>query len=293
MDERLQKYSFLENPKYGYEQTYNSWNCYWGLKLHFTTEHYDLFKYGGKTRMSSKEQMDKYFSKRERNGNWCPERTVLYRVGKNLHRQSGYDSGFFDCYSFFIHQFINGVTNLHDMDTDDWECSLRKKHGVMNQETIDQYQDHDPHYGNHDFDKESWDVWKNRVSIGGGGWKSDFTRNVEEIVSETDTFDELFEVRHINHPKIFKLYLYKTISIETMILLNSVLGFVPNLDKKLVDPVWKDFKFLFDKYRPIYSWMMTRSDEWFQHITHRREHPYLGTDVKKEVKKILLKNFSN
>ena len=78
-----------------------------------------------------------------------------------------------------------------------------------------------------------------------------------------------------------------------MVLLNSVLGFVPNLDKKLVDPVWKDFKFLFDKYRPGYSWMMTRSDEWFQHITHRREHPYLGTDVKKEVKKILLNTFSN
>ena len=73
MDERLQKYSFLENPKYGYEQTHISWNCYWGLKLHFTTEHYDLFKYGGKTRMSPKEQMDKYFSKRERNENWCPE----------------------------------------------------------------------------------------------------------------------------------------------------------------------------------------------------------------------------
>ena len=33
------------------------------------------------------------------------------------------------------------------MDTDDRECSLRKKHGVMNQETIEQYQDYDPHYG--------------------------------------------------------------------------------------------------------------------------------------------------
>ena len=85
MDERLQKYSFLENPKYGYEQTHNSWNCYWGLKLHFTTEHYDLFKYGGKTRIPKNKWISIFLNENEtetgvQNELYCIELVRIYIV---------------------------------------------------------------------------------------------------------------------------------------------------------------------------------------------------------------------
>ena len=270
MDEQIQKYNFLENPKIGYNQTHLSWRCYWGLKLHFTSKSYDLFRYGGGNTMSGTDQMNNYFSKRERNGKWCPERTVLYRIGKNLHHQSQYDTGFFDCYSFFVYQFINGVKYLHSMNTDD-------------------------------LDKDSWKEWKNRLSILGGGWKYEFERDVEKMVRETNNFNQLFEVKKFKQknelkcicPKIMKLYLEKTISLETMVLLDSVLGFVPNFNKQFEDPSWEKFKILFDKYRPIYSWLMSRSDDWCQLITQRTERPYLGKDIQKEVRKILLDKYSN
>ena len=175
---RINKYNFLENPRIGYDQTHLAFECYWAIRLHFITEHYDFFKYQAKTTMSSRDGMNSYFDDRERtirgtNNNWCPERTVLYRIGKHLHNPYARDSsGVFDCYSFFVYQFINGIENLHDMNTEDWECFRRNK-------TKDNQ--------DHDFDKKSWIKWKDKLSI--QFWKISFKRELEQIKDSLNEYE--------------------------------------------------------------------------------------------------------
>ena len=290
---RINKYNFLENPRIGYDQTHLAFECYWAIRLHFITEHYDFFKYQGKTTMSSRDGMNSYFNDRERtirgtNNNWCPERTVLYRIGKHLHNPYARDSsGVFDCYSFFVYQFINGIENLHDMNTEDWQCFRRNK--------MKDNQDHD-------FDNKSWIKWKDRLSI--QFWKISFKRELEEIKDSLNdyeydhslkknmivghsSFNSLFEIDGINHPKIFKLYMDGTISIETIILLDSVLVFVMGFNQKLIDPIWRDFKTKFDKYIPIYLWLMHRNSDWW-----KNKSDYVGEDIQSEVKKITASVFT-
>ena len=284
---RINKYNFLENPRIGYDQTHLAFECYWAIRLHFITEHYDFFKYQAKTTMSSRDGMNSYFDDRERtirgtNNNWCPERTVLYRIGKHLHNPYARDSsGVFDCYSFFVYQFINGIENLHDMDTEDWQCFRRNK--------MKDNQDHD-------FDNNSWIKWKDKLSI--QFWKISFKRELEElkdclnqyeynhatkrnVLVGHSSFNSLFEIDGINHPKIFKLYMDGTVSMETIILLDSVLGFVMGFNQKLIDPIWRDFKSKYDKYIPIYLWLMRRNSDWW-----KNNSDYVGEDIQSEVKKI-------
>ena len=46
----------------------------------------------------------------------------------------------------------------------------------------------------------------------------------------------------MNHPYILKLSLSRSISLETFAVLDMILNFIPNLDKKLNDPIWNDHK---------------------------------------------------
>ena len=75
---------------------------------------------------------------------------------------------------------------------------------------------------------------------------------VVEYMKEYDLkFNELFECDGINHPPILKLLLGGDISIETFTVLDIILGFTKILDKKLIDPIWRDQKTLCYNYKPF------------------------------------------
>jgi len=80
-------------------------------------------------------------------------------------------------------------------------------------------------------------------------------QDVDRIKRYTDKYDmffnDLFNVDGINHPVIMKLSLSKTISLETFVVLNKMLGFIPNIDKALNDPIWQDHSFLAKNYEPF------------------------------------------
>jgi hypothetical protein len=64
-------------------------------------------------------------------------------------------------------------------------------------------------------------------------------------------FNELFESEGINHPPILKLLLGDDISLETFTVLDICLDFTKELDKKLIDPIWRDQKTLCYNYKPF------------------------------------------
>ena len=74
----------------------------------------------------------------------------------------------------------------------------------------------------------------------------------EEITSvfENKKFDDMFSTKK-GHPIVFKKYLGGELSIETMVILNKILGFRKHFDSKLTDPVWLSVSLILRKYEPF------------------------------------------
>ena len=61
----------------------------------------------------------------------------------------------------------------------------------------------------------------------------------------------MFRVTSGQHPKIIKHYLSGDITLETLVVFESCLGFVNNFDKTLTDPIWKEIRMKVIKYQPF------------------------------------------
>lgn len=72
-----------------------------------------------------------------------------------------------------------------------------------------------------------------------------------EVFINKDSFVELFEIKNNQHPEILKKYFQKVISLETMVILDMILGYVEKFDKKLTDPVWETVSLRIRKYMPF------------------------------------------
>lgn len=69
-----------------------------------------------------------------------------------------------------------------------------------------------------------------------------------EVFIEKNNFEKLFECKTGSHPEIVKKYLQKGITLETITILNMILNFVKDFDKKLTDPVWEFVSLRIRKY---------------------------------------------
>jgi ABC-type Fe3+/spermidine/putrescine transport system ATPase subunit len=74
----------------------------------------------------------------------------------------------------------------------------------------------------------------------------------EEVsILNSKNFDEMFSIQGNKHPLIIKNYLQKKISLETLIILNNILEYTKEFDKKLQDPVWEFVSMRIEKYSPF------------------------------------------
>lgn len=76
------------------------------------------------------------------------------------------------------------------------------------------------------------------------------------IISEQDrAFDLIFESEDGQLPLVIKLWMQEEISLETVIILNSILGFVPRESKNITDTIiWPDIKRKIEKYTPFVNY---------------------------------------
>ena len=72
-----------------------------------------------------------------------------------------------------------------------------------------------------------------------------------EFVFSDGNFDSMFAMDGTRHPQILKEYLRKNISIETLVILDKILGFRENFDSHLKDPVWETVSMRIKKYSPF------------------------------------------
>lgn len=77
-----------------------------------------------------------------------------------------------------------------------------------------------------------------------------FKNEVSDLF-ENKKFDDVFYIDGSRHPIIVKEHLANDVSLETLIILDRILGFKKNFDKKLKDPVWEFLSMRIDKYSPF------------------------------------------
>jgi hypothetical protein len=87
-----------------------------------------------------------------------------------------------------------------------------------------------------------------------------FKNDMEKIKSLIDTkvigdFDEIFKIKQDStYPLIVEMVFQKDISFISFIILNKILNFIKNIDKKIDDRLfWGEFKVKCDKYSPFLS----------------------------------------
>lgn len=104
-------------------------------------------------------------------------------------------------------------------------------------------------------------LWIGEIMKEGEGRYKQWMRKVQSLTylfkEEVDTvlsgknFDDMFEITSHRHPKILKEHLQGKISLETMLILDKILGYKNNFDKKLDDPIWKFVSMKMKKYSPF------------------------------------------
>jgi len=72
-----------------------------------------------------------------------------------------------------------------------------------------------------------------------------------EVFISKDNLDTIFECKRNQHPEILKKHLQNAITLETMVILDMILGYVKRFDKSITDPVWETVSLRIKKYKPF------------------------------------------
>ena len=95
-----------------------------------------------------------------------------------------------------------------------------------------------------DFKEENYIEWsKNQQSL-----TYNFIKDMSHLVSQ-ESFDNIFKCESGKHPTLIKSYLAKRISLETMVILQSLVNYMKQFDKDLKqDLIWPDIRRMVTKY---------------------------------------------
>lgn len=120
---------------------------------------------------------------------------------------------------FYVSNFIKGISYIGDMLNDDGESNWAEYQKV------------------HQSIHRVFEVDLNTLS---------------RYIDNGQTFDELFECDSMNVPLILKLWMREEISLETLIILDSILGFIERSNKIITETIiWPDAYRVITKYKPF------------------------------------------
>lgn len=175
------------------------YKMYLALKLHFTTDKYDVIKQQGRVKASRTAFL---------------KRTDLYSIKKISKSYSDEEVA-----NFLVANFTSG---------DRWG-------GVFDSEAGDRYLE-----------------WKKRIESLSYIFEkdlSDLSLNLEE---NSLKFEDCFIVEKNKHPYIIKAFLRKTITLETLVILESISPYLDKFDKEIDDNIiWPDISRMIKKYKPF------------------------------------------
>ena len=178
---------------------FSVYKMYIALKLHFTTDNYDVIAQKGKVRASRQA-----FAKRK----------DLYSIKKVSKTYSDEEVA-----NFLIANFTSG---------DRWG-------GLFDSEASERYQE-----------------WKKRTESLTYIFTNDLDTLMLELEKENMSIDDAFKITKSQHPYIIKAFLRKTITLETLVILEKIFPFTGYFDSNIGDDVmWPDISRLIRKYKPF------------------------------------------
>jgi hypothetical protein len=103
-----------------------------------------------------------------------------------------------------------------------------------------------------DDSRKIYDEWKKNNQSLTYIFSEDMIKIKEHLdKSDLKTFDSLFLVKDI-WPEIITMTMQKTICLESLIIMNKILNFIPRINSKIKDElIWPNFKRLCLKYSPF------------------------------------------
>jgi hypothetical protein len=96
--------------------------------------------------------------------------------------------------------------------------------------------------------KENWLAWQ-KIH---GSLEYLFRNDAERVLSLSDDFNAIFSTKN-GHPPLLKAFIRKELSLESLLILDIVLGFVLQWDREMSDPLWSSISFKIKKYKPFLS----------------------------------------
>ena len=118
-------------------------------------------------------------------------------------------------------------------------------------------------------------IWIKEIIQNGEGRYTDWKKKSQSLSyvfsEETSSiftkknFDSVFSISK-GHPVILKKYLGGEISIETLVILEKILGFRKRFDIKLQDPVWLSVSLILKKYEPFLNIDVSKYKEMLKRI---------------------------
>lgn len=93
------------------------------------------------------------------------------------------------------------------------------------------------------FNDENYEQWKEKRN----NFYDIFTEEIRPFVKD---FNPIFKVKNSEHPFLLKEYLGKRVSLETLVILDEILGFTKNWNRSLSeDYIWYDINKLMKNYK--------------------------------------------
>lgn len=187
---------------------FDVYKMYLALKLHFTTDKYDVIKQKGKVRASR---------------NAFAKRTDLFSIKKISKNYSDEEIA-----NFLVANFTSG---------DRWG-------GVFDSDAGERYLE-----------------WKKRIESLSYIFESDLNNLALDIEANSKTFEDCFIVEKNNHPYIIRCFLRKTITLETLVILENLVPYLENFDNNIDDNIiWPDISRMIKKYKPFLKFNKERFD---------------------------------
>lgn len=99
-----------------------------------------------------------------------------------------------------------------------------------------------------------WRKWIARKDSLERNFRQEFTSICEHMEDNNVSFHSFFTSTDGDHPEILKWFLRKEVSVETVLILDSLLSFMKRLDKELEDDiVWKEYSQKISKYKSFFK----------------------------------------
>jgi hypothetical protein len=191
-------------------EAYALWNA---LKLHFTSDSYDYFKYNGKTNVS-KQTFTTNKSKYQ-----------FYKLARKYDLE--------ELKNFYVANFLEGKG--------DWVGDL--------------LQDGESNY-------TKWQKRQQSLTY-------TFENDMMYLLDKVDKPDDLLLVKSNEFPKLLQYLMSGSVSIETVIILNNIMKFIPMWNKQIYDDiVWPSWCRKIEKYTPFIQYDKNK----FLHILKKKIH---------------------